>query len=239
MAAPRKTFISGKMPGLMGIGARFHATLKLDITILKRTFVGEIKSMSKIKKIKSSKTPPANQPLKKLDIGCGPNKKGPEWIGVDQTKFTGVDVVCDLNLAWPFGDGSAEEIHSSHCIEHFDAVQRVHVYNEMFRVLKPGGKATIIAPFWSSGRAYGDPTHKWPPVSGFSFYYLLKSWRMANAPHSDFEHWKSGYKCDFDVTWGFGMHQSLQARNQEYQQFALTFYVEAAQDVIATLVKRS
>jgi hypothetical protein len=135
-------------------------------------------------------------------------------------------------------DNSVEEIHASHVIEHFDAIQRVHVYNEMFRVMKVGAKATLIAPHCFSGRAYGDPTHKWPPISGFSFFYLLKSWRMTQAPHTDIEHWEKGFACDFDCTWGFSLHPQVATRNQEYQQFALTFYVEAAQDLIYTLVKR-
>lgn len=186
------------------------------------------------------KKKPESKPatLIRLDVGCGPNKRGPEWLGVDCLKFPGVDVVHDLRKPWPWADGSVEEIHCSHCIEHFNATERVHIYNEMFRVLRTGGKATLIAPFWSSGRAYGDPTHQWPPISGFSFFYLLKSWRATNAPHTDAEHWKDGYRCDFDVTWGFSLHPQVAPRNQEFQQFALTFYTEAAQDVMATLIKR-
>lgn len=162
----------------------------------------------------------------------------PGFTGVDVIKFPAVDIVHDLKKPWPFKDGSVEEIHCSHCIEHFTAIERCHVYNEMHRVLKTGGKVTLIAPHWSSGRAYGDPTHQWPPISGFSFYYLLKSWRDVNAPHSDSKHMPGGYNCDFDATWGFAMHQALLNRNQEYQQHALTFWIEAAQDIIATLVKR-
>jgi SAM-dependent methyltransferase len=176
--------------------------------------------------------------LIRLDVGCGPNKKGPEWLGIDAIKFPGVDVVQDLRKPWPFKDGSVEEIHCSHCIEHFTAPERCHVYNEMWRVLRVGGKSLCITPAWSSGRAYGDPTHQWPPVSSFSYYYLLRSWREANAPHSDAKHWPPGYKCDFDVTWGFSLHPQIAPRNQEYQQFALNFYTEAAQDLIATFVKR-
>lgn len=196
----------------------------------------------KLKKIKpvnrmSTMVDKTVQKAIRLDVGCGPNKR-PDFTGVDCIKFPGVDVVMDLNERWPWGDNSVEEIHCSHCIEHFDSVERVHIYNEMCRVMKVGAKATIIAPFWSSGRAYGDPTHKWPPISGFSFFYLLKSWRMVNAPHSDVSNWDKGYSCDFDVTWGFSLHPQVASRNQEFQQFAIQFYVEAAQDVVATCVKR-
>lgn len=173
----------------------------------------------------------------RLDVGCGPNKKE-GFTGIDSIKFPNVDIVCDLRTRWPVKDGTIEEIHCSHCIEHFNHVERCHVYNEIWRVLKVGAKATLIAPYWGSGRAYGDPTHQWPPISDFSFYYLLKSWRDQNAPHSDAKHWPLGYKCDFDVTWGYSLHPSITPRNQEYQMHAITFFKEAIQDIVATLVKR-
>lgn len=194
------------------------------------------KSRTAIRNLTVVEMPDLKAPTR-LDLGCGPTKKE-GFTGVDCISFPGVDVVCDLTKPWPWKENTVEEIHASHMIEHFDSVQRVHVYNEMFRVLKVGSKATVQAPFCFSGRAFGDPTHKWPPISGFSFFYLLKSWRMSQAPHTDAEHWPLGFSCDFDVTWGFSVHQQVAARNQEFQQFALTFYTEAAQDIIATLCKR-
>lgn len=178
-------------------------------------------------------TPNLQTPIR-LDLGCGPGKK-PGFIGVDQTAFPGVDVVMDLLGTWPWLDNSVEEAHSSHCIEHFDAMGRVHFLNELYRVLKPGAKCTLIAPHWSSCRAYGDPTHKWPPVSEFAFFYWKKDWRMVNAPHSDAQHLKGGFACNFDVTWGYSLNPEVAQRNQEYQQYAMTFLKEAVMDVIATL----
>ena len=169
----------------------------------------------------------------KLDLGCGPNKQ-PGFTGVDIRQFDGkVDVVCDLSKAtWPWADHSVTEVYCSHFLEHLEAMERVHFANELYRVLIVGGKATIITPHFAAERAYGDVTHKWPPVTGFWFYYLDKGWRANNAPHNDF------YTCDFLATWGFSMHQAIIGKNPEYQQHALTFWREAAQDQIATLVKR-
>src|ERR1051326_1395589 len=82
-------------------------------------------------------------PLLKLDLGCGPNKK-PGFLGVDRRAFDGVDVVTDLTGPWPWADQSVEEIHMSHVLEHFTGKERVHIFNEMHRVLIKGGKATII-----------------------------------------------------------------------------------------------
>lgn len=174
----------------------------------------------------------------KLDFGCGKNKRE-GFEGVDSIKFDGVDHVVDLTQSpWPWPDNSVEEAHASHFVEHLTAPQRVAFVNELYRVLVPGGKCQIIVPHWASCRAYGDMTHQWPPVSEFWFYYLNKDWRAVNAPHGDAEHVPGGYACNFEATWGYNLRGDLLVRNQEYQQFAISNYKEAAQDLIATITKK-
>jgi SAM-dependent methyltransferase len=181
---------------------------------------------------------PVADPIK-LDLGCGPNKRE-GFIGIDQFAFDGeVDHVLNIGSErLPYDDGSVEEIHTSHFIEHLTPVERCHVINECYRVLKIGGKVTIIVPHWGSCRAYGDPSHQWPPVSEFWFYYLDKNWRQSQAPHTDKKTWPLGYDCDFMATWGYSLHESLNLRNSEYQQNAVQWFKEAIQDIQATLVKR-
>jgi hypothetical protein len=171
-------------------------------------------------------------PPLRLDLGCGKNKVGPDWVGVDRIKFEGVDKAFDLTKPWPWEDNSVEEAHSSHFVEHLEPAERIHFVNELHRVLRPGGQARIITPHWCSERAYGDLTHKWPPVSEFWFYYLNKGWREANAPHND------GYTCDFDFGGGHTEHPRLAGRSQEHKQFALENYKGAAMDLVVTLTKR-
>jgi SAM-dependent methyltransferase len=173
----------------------------------------------------------------KLDFGCGPNKRE-GFHGVDNINFPNVDFVCDLREKWPWHDNSVEEGFASHFLEHLTGQERVHFVNELYRVLVPGGKTTIVVPHWASCRAYGDPTHKWPPVSEFWFYYLLKDWRMANAPHTDITHAPDGFSCNFEAAWGYALHPQLESRNQDMKSFAQQFYKEAAQDMIATLTKK-
>ena len=168
----------------------------------------------------------------KIDLGCGPNKQE-GFIGADVREFKGVDVVCDLGKAeWPWKDDTVDEAHASHFVEHLTPKERIHFCNELWRVLKKGGKCQIITPHWASSRAIGDLTHKWPPVGEFWYFYLNAEWRKANAPHND------GYTCDFDATWGYGVRQDLTIRGAEFQQFALANYKEAAQDLVATVTKR-
>jgi len=141
-----------------------------------------------------------------------------------------VDKVVDLTKPWIWGDESVSEVHCSHFLEHLDQKERVHFFNELYRVLQKDAKATIIVPSWTSERAYGDPTHKWPPVVGFSFLYLNKAWRDANAPHTD-------YKCDFGFQGGNSLAHPWGLKNQEAQIFAQTHYLNVAQDTWVTLTR--
>jgi SAM-dependent methyltransferase len=197
----------------------------------------------------------AAAPLK-LDFGCGPHKRE-GFKGVDAISFVGVDSV--LNVVeqydperhgfdgprtpagyriWPWPDNSVIEANASHFIEHLTALERVHFMNELYRVLIPGGKFQMAVPHWCSNRAYGDPTHQWPPVAEMWFYYLSKAWRKEQAPHTDISVNRQGFDCDFEATWGYAMRGDLTTRNAEFQQNALANYKEAAQDLIANLTKR-
>ena len=203
-------------------------------------------------------------PVIKLDLGCGKNKN-PGFLGVDRRNFDGVDVVCkdltkstwifDSNVSgvctqvggvdspvegWKLPDSSVTEVHCSHFLEHLNHNQekpeRVRFMNELYRVLIPGGKATIITPHWCSNRAYGDFTHADKPVSEMFYYYISKVWREANAPDNDIAWNEDGYNCNFDATWGYSIHPDIQVRHQETQAFALNFFKEAAQDLHSTVI---
>lgn len=174
----------------------------------------------------------------KLDIGCGKSKKE-GFHGVDQYPMEGVDTVLRVGVdPWPWENDSVEEVHCSHFVEHLTANERVQFFNELCRVMKPGAKALIITPHWASNRAYGDPTHQWPPMAEMGYYYLRKEWREAQAPHTDIKWNPAGYSCDFDATWGYSFTPDLAVRNSEYIQFALANYKESAQDLHATITKR-
>lgn len=176
----------------------------------------------------------------KLDLGCGPNKKE-GFTGVDAIAFEGVDIVGDAGdpVFWEqFEAESVEEAHASHFLEHLHPPQRIALFNGLYRVMKPGAQVTLITPHWASCRAFGDMTHVWPPVSEFFYFYLNREWREGNAPHCDIKHNPAGFDCHFEGTWGHGMHPALHARNQEYQQFALAWYKEAAQDLHACLTRK-
>jgi hypothetical protein len=192
----------------------------------------------------------------RLDLGCGLNKR-PGFVGVDAIGFAGVDVVCDLTGPWPWADSSVSEVYCAHFLEHLTNFEgkweRVHFFNELYRVLKPyrgengrhvEGFCSLVIPHWCSTRYYGDPTHR-EPFSEFGFYYLKREWRLGdgknvppNAPHADASHSPHGYSCDFDVVWGNGIHDEWLTKNEQTSRHAQQWYKEVIVDLHATLMKR-
>lgn len=166
----------------------------------------------------------------RLDLGAGKNgKEG--FLKIDSIKFDGIDIVMNLGAdKWPWDDDSVSEVNCSHMLEHLSATERIWFFNSLYRVLQFGAQANIVVPSWSSERAYGDPTHKWPPVVGFAFLYLNKAWREQNAPHT-------AYTCDFDFQGGNTLGHPWHLKNQEAQLFAQNHYLNVALDTFVTITK--
>jgi SAM-dependent methyltransferase len=175
--------------------------------------------------------------LLKLNLGAGKSRMD-GYLSVDSIPFEGLDVVTDLNQPWPWGDNTVSNIHMSHVLEHFTGDERVHIFNEMYRVLIPTGTAYIVTPHWASQRAYGDFTHKWPPVSEFLYYYVWKEWRMQNAPHTDVEFNPKGYDCDFSFGGGYGLHPDISLWNNDRQQYAQKWFKEVCTDMVMTITSK-
>ena len=165
----------------------------------------------------------------RLDLGCGTKPKE-GFLGVDIKSYGRSDLlIADLREPWKWEDESVDEAYSYHFLEHLTQLERCHFANELYRVLKPGGFAEIIVPHWGSGRAYGDPTHRWPPISEEFFWYLAREWREQKAQHTC-----ELLSCDFQIDWGVSLDEATQLRNQEYQQFATRYYRNAPSDIHST-----
>jgi len=94
----------------------------------------------------------------RLNLGAA-DRRFPGYLSVDIAPPA--DVVIDLSLPWPWPDSSVEEVFALDIIEHI--ADRIHFMNELHRVLRPGGRATIETPNASRGAGYfQDPTHKSP-----------------------------------------------------------------------------
>jgi predicted SAM-dependent methyltransferase len=191
----------------------------------------------------------------KVDLACGDSKRE-GFIGVDIANIDSVDIVHDLNIyPWPFEDDSVDEIHCSHYVEHIphlgvqaalkvsetfeefkeklsdDKDGFIKFFNEMHRILKPEGKATVSVPHYMSVRAFGDPTHQ-RYVGDFSFYYLNKEWRDNNK----LSHY--GLTADFDMTYSYHISDELILKSQEVRTEAFQKDWNAVNDIIVEFKKR-
>jgi SAM-dependent methyltransferase len=122
------------------------------------------KTRSKSPRISSSlkqKLKQKNQGIK-LDIGCGANKTGDDWVGIDYRQLPGVDVVHDLTVfPWPIPSECASLGLASHVVEHISPINGTFIkfMDEVWRVLKPGGQFLISGPYGVSNYFVQDPTH--------------------------------------------------------------------------------
>ena len=142
---------------------------------------------------------PTKKQLYKLDLACGNNKqKG--FIGVDITKVgTQADIEWDLmKFPWEFAkDNSVDEVFASHYLEHVphgngSSDPLFQFMDEIYRILKPGGLARFVCPYYTSVRAFQDPTHL-RFISEPMFQYFNKDWRKLNK----LEHYP--VTCNFNI----------------------------------------
>jgi len=119
----------------------------------------------------------------RLSLGGGREKiKG--FTNVDILDLPETDVVHNLIfIPYPFDDGSADEILCKDIVEHLpnytpDSKPMIPAFmEEMYRILKHGGKLTIQTPGVNAGFAWTDPTHVRP--------FEIRSFDMF-CPNTDF-----------------------------------------------------
>lgn len=128
-------------------------------------------------------------------------------------------------------EGSVTEYRLAHHLNSIPGKDRGKFMDAIWRQLKPGGKCTVIVPYWSSMRAYADFTGEWPPFCEMSFLYFNRKWREENKTHPEL-------KCDFDFTYGYTPDPEVAARTPDVQAFWLKHYTNTALDLQVTLVKR-
>lgn len=164
----------------------------------------------------------------KLDIACGQRKKE-GFTGIDIAELPEVDIVHDLNVyPWPIESESVEEVSCEHYIEHTLCLMKF--LNELHRVMKPGAKAHIVAPYYTSMRAFQDPTHV-RMITEATFVYFNKAWRV----DQKLEHYP--ITADFDYIFAYGVAPEWANRSEETRAFAIRHYWNVVADIIVTLTR--
>jgi SAM-dependent methyltransferase len=169
--------------------------------------------------------------LLKLDLGCGKNKTAGH-TGVDIVELPGVDVVHDLTVyPWPFATGSVGEVVCSHYIEHVEDI--VAFFEELYRILAPGGTAVLTAPYYATIRAVQDPTHKRAISERLLMYFNKK-----NRTEMGLDHYP--ITCDFDYSYSYVFYPGNPwvTKSQEARDFAIRHYINVVEDIQMTLTRR-
>ena len=97
----------------------------------------------------------------KLDLGCG-YKKRAGYTRVDWDDCSIPDVLHDLNkFPWPFEDNTVDEILMIQVLEHLAPLPDDYkkLWQEIYRICKPGALIQIEVPHWKHDNMLHDPTH--------------------------------------------------------------------------------
>lgn len=164
----------------------------------------------------------------KLDIACGQNKqKG--FKGIDIVPGPEVDFVWDLEkFPWePIPDNSVEEAYVSHYAEHTKDLMKF--MDEVYRICAPGAKVTILGPYYTSIRAWQDPTHT-RALSEATWMYYSQNWLKANKLNHYPIH------CDFEVSnMVIFFNPPWDKKSEEARQFAQQHYFNVVSDILVEL----
>ncbi len=178
-----------------------------------------------------------NEP--RIDLACGDNKKE-GFKGIDIVETSSTDYVMDLTkYPWNIESESVEELYCSHYIEHIPHDINnpndkrdgfIQFMDEIYRILKPNGKAILVAPYLTSVRAFQDPTHQ-RFICKESFYYFYKPWRDMNK----LSHYN--IKSNFDMKYSYYITNDLTLKSEEIRKEAFEHDWNAIDDIIIELIK--
>jgi predicted SAM-dependent methyltransferase len=184
-------------------------------------------------KSKSKKNP------KWLNLACG-NWPIEGFTGVDFImKGTKADIEVDLlKFPWPFKDNSIERVYCSHFVEHIPHGDGYHdpffdFFNELNRICKKGAEIIIRVPYYTSMRAFQDPSHN-RFIPEMTFMYFDREWRKIN---------KLLYypiNCDFKtvkIDHATGENK-MTGKGPEAIQHAVMSYWNTVDDMIVTMKKQ-
>jgi len=125
--------------------------------------------------------------MKKLNLGAGKINVMKGYVNLDVNNYPGIDVLWDLNKTpLPFKDEEFNEILAYNILEH---VNYVPLMDELYRILKPGGKIKVSVPHFTSMESYSDPTH----INFFSYLtmsYFVKG-GIRSYPFMKFFKWNA------------------------------------------------
>jgi SAM-dependent methyltransferase len=140
-----------------------------------------------------------------IEIGGGTLTQ-PGWVNLDSRNGSPGWEREAQETPWPTPDSTVDHILASHILEHVPAGQeRIDIFNEAWRVLKPGGRFEVKLPLLitenglPSWHSIADPTHVsfWCRES-FHYFCVTASGTFVFAANADY-----GIRPWREVHWSF------------------------------------
>jgi len=124
---------------------------------------------------------------------------------------------------------SIEEIQGEGVLEKVPSL--LTFIDECYRLLPAGGKAIFSAPYYASSKAWTSPLTI-RGITEYSLNFSDKTWREAN------KFTEATVLADFEIQGSFAIEDSCMQRSEEARQFWINKYLNVAQCVLFTLIKR-
>lgn len=154
-----------------------------------------------------------------LHLGCGRRKDerfghgdDAEVIALDMDAANDPDIVCRLGRDHiPLPDNSVDQAVAIHVLEHIgrqgETEEWFFFWEDLYRVLRPGGELHFISPLWNSVWAWSDPTHSRALAPQCFVFFDQDNYRIDNSSISPYR-----IKCDFKATEPFTMTEDGMGR---------------------------
>lgn len=141
--------------------------------------------------------------MRVLHLGCGRKKAedfgypDAEVITLDADPNNEPDIVCTLGKEpIPLPDDSVDLAVAIHVLEHIgrqgETAEWFAFWEDLYRVLKPGGRVEFISPLWSGVWCWADPTHTRALSPQAFVFFSQDHYRIPNSAISPYR-----IKCDF------------------------------------------
>ncbi len=96
--------------------------------------------------------------MTKVYLGAGKHRL-PGYVHIDRHPFDGIDIVADATKGIPLEDSSIDYLYTQDFMEHLPSESKIFVINEIWRVLRNGGRMEHWIPKAGSQNDFGSPTH--------------------------------------------------------------------------------
>lgn len=123
----------------------------------------------------------------KLNLGCGLRHQK-DYINIDNRAEVKPDLVHDIARGLPYKDNEVDEIIAIDVLEHLERMEVLDLMDEIWRVLKHGGKFQHRTPSSDGRGAFQDPYHKsfWN-INTWKYYFTDPAYRQLYGTKANFK----------------------------------------------------